>query len=181
MATPLPEVTRLPKLVVDFLTQTFIPYARAKEPTLIARPSGRVMFYRWWVVRDEGVCSVYVNRHVGSDDVQAPHDHPWDNMSIILDGQFSECLYDGPELRETIVRRRGDVVVRAATLSHRIEMRPGEDCWTLFVTGPAINKWSFNCPGGPVPAERFLHPINPLSEPGPGCAGNQVADPVDTR
>jgi hypothetical protein len=173
MNIPEPSVARLPDLVVDFLAQTFIRYARTKEPTLVVRPNGPVMFYRWWLMRDEKLCSVYLNRHVGSDDVQAPHDHPWDNMSIILEGEFSEKLYEEHELRATVVRTKGDVVVRTATLSHRIEMRPGEECWTLFITGPSVNKWSFNCPDGPVPAELFLHPLNPLTEPGPGCGGNK--------
>ena len=170
-----PNVSKLPDLVVDFLAQTFTRYARANEPTLIVRPTGPVMFYRWWLMRDEKLCSVYINRHVGSDDLPAPHDHPWDNMTIVLDGRFSEELYQEDQLCETVVRTKGDVVVRSATFSHRIEMRPGEECWTLFVTGPVVNKWSFKCPGGPVPAELFLHPINPLTERGPGCEGGMSA------
>jgi hypothetical protein len=116
---------------------------------------------RWWLMRDEKLCSVYLNRHVGSDDVHAPRDHRWDNMSIILEGEFSEKLYEEHEPRETVVRTKGDVVVRAATLSHRIEMRPGEECWTLFVTGPAINKWCFKYPGGPVPPDQTTHRAQP--------------------
>jgi hypothetical protein len=175
MNIPQPRVTKLPDVAVDFMAQTFIGYARTKEPTLIARPNGAVMFYRWWLMRDEKLCSVYLNRHVGSDDVQAPHDHPWDNMSIILEGKFREKLYEKHELRQTVVRTKGDVVVRVARFSHRIEMEPGEECWTLFITGPTVNKWSFNCPDGPVLAELFLHPTNPLNEPGAGCAGNKPA------
>jgi hypothetical protein len=82
-------------------------------------------------------------------------------MSIILEGEFSEKLYEEHEPRETVVRTKGDVVVRAATLSHRIEMRPGEECWTLFVTGPAINKWCFKYPGGPVPPDQTTHCAQP--------------------
>jgi hypothetical protein len=170
-----PDVSKLPDLVVDFLAQTFTRYARANEPTLIVRPNGPVMFYRWWLMRDEKLCSVYINRHVGSDDLPAPHDHPWDNMTIVLEGKFCEQLYEEDELRETVMRSRGDVVVRSAAFSHRIEMRPGEECWTLFITGPVVNRWSFKCPGGPIPAELFLHPVNPLRERGPGCEGGMSA------
>jgi hypothetical protein len=84
------------------------------------------------------------------------------------EGELSEKLYEGHEPRETVVRTEGDGVVRTATLTHRIEMRPGEKCWTLFITGPTVNKWSFYCADGPIAAELLLHPIGPLAEPGPG-------------
>ena len=40
MNIPQPRVTKRLEVAVDFMTQTFIRYARAKQPTLLAWPNG---------------------------------------------------------------------------------------------------------------------------------------------
>ena len=40
------------------------------------------------------------------------------------------------------------VCVNRIGMPHRIEIRGGEQCWTLFITGPRIREWGFHCPQG---------------------------------
>jgi hypothetical protein len=60
------------------------------------------------------------------------------------EGESSEKLCEGHEPRETVVRTKA--TLRTATLPHRIEMRPGEKCWTLFI---------FYCADGPISGAVF--------------------------
>src|SRR3546814_12864301 len=82
------------------------------------------------------------------DDDRALHDHPWINLSIILDGGYWE-ITPGPNDRH---QHRwcppGTITFRRAAAAHRLDL--AEDiqgqripCWTLFITGPRIREWGF--------------------------------------
>jgi hypothetical protein len=38
-------------------------------------------------------------------------------------------------------------VLRKPTALHRVELTHGH-CWTLFITGPKVRDWGFQCPHG---------------------------------
>lgn len=98
---------------------------------------------RWWIVpRNEG-CNVYLHEILRSDDDRALHDHPWDNVSMVIDGRYIEHTPDG-----SFARDAGSIVQRSATDSHRLEVLPGERAVSLFITGPKLREWGFHCPNG---------------------------------
>lgn len=119
---------------------------------------------RWHVVRWNKFMSIYIHIFVRSDTDEALHDHPWANMSWILDGRYIEWMpYDlkrWPELRDLTpyIRKAGDVVFRKASQPHRVELQhlpflqPARSIeipvLSLFVTGPRIREWGFHCPKG---------------------------------
>lgn len=98
---------------------------------------------RWWIVPRNPFCSVYLHEILQSDDDRALHDHPWDNTSVVLDGGYTEHTPDG-----VFERVAGDVVSRPAQSMHRLVIPDGGRAVTLFLTGPRVREWGFDCPNG---------------------------------
>ena len=98
---------------------------------------------RWWVVPRNRLQNVYLHEILGSDDDRALHDHPWDNVSVLIDGSYIEHNPEGSFLREV-----GSVISRKATDSHRLEIPDGGRAVSLFFTGPIVREWGFHCQHG---------------------------------
>ncbi len=118
---------------------------------------------RWWIIPRNAGCNVYLHEILRSDDDRAMHDHPWSNTSYLLFGSYVEHT---PEGRFT--RIAGDIVEREATDLHRLEVIPGECAISLFITGPKVREWGFQCPQGWVHWEKFTAPGD-SSKTGAGC------------
>jgi hypothetical protein len=109
---------------------------------------------RWFIKREEEGTGrrVYLHCFCRSDYDRALHDHPWSSTSIILEGEYLEHLQDG-----TVEHRKaGDVVSRSAEAQHRVELIGGRRCWTLFITGPKVREWGFQCKDGWVHNNDFI-------------------------
>lgn len=116
---------------------------------------------RWWVIPRNEQFNVYLHRFLRSDDDRALHDHPWDNQSWLLEGEYLEHTPYG-----VLHRRAGDYIERAAKSAHRIELIDGKPTTSLFITGPKIREWGFFCPQGWVHWQTFTAGPNG----GRGCA-----------
>src|SRR3546814_13486763 len=103
---------------------------------------------RWWVIPRNRFINIYLHQVLRPDDDRALHDHPWINLSIILDGGYWE-ITPGPNDRH---QHRwcppGTITFRRAAAAHRLDL--AEDiqgqripCWTLFITGPRIREWGW--------------------------------------
>lgn len=126
---------------------------------------------RWWVIpRNESV-NVYLHDIRKSDDDRAPHDHPWANTSYLLFGSYIEHTPEG-----SFVRRAGDVVTRPAEALHRLEVIPGERAVSLFITGPKLRDWGFQCEHGWVHWEDFTSADG--TRTGAGCGEYGALTPV---
>lgn len=113
-----------------------------REPDFIIGGRDNPYLLRWWVIPRNRWFNIYLHRFLRSDDDRALHDHPWWNLSIVLSGAYTEITPQGSYLR-----KRGRLVLRRATASHRIYLHAGP-VWTLFLTGPTIRDWGFHCPQG---------------------------------
>lgn len=105
---------------------------------------------RWWVIPRNPFANIYLHWINRSDDDRALHDHSWDNVSVLLSGGYREHTPDG-----TFDRSAGDVVQRKATDLHRLELVDGQPALSLFITGPKVREWGFDCPNGWVPWQQF--------------------------
>lgn len=120
--------------------------------------------------------SPYLHRILRDDDDRALHDHPAASVSVILEGGYWEILPDDPRRwplhRSTCMEWRapGRVIVRRASLPHRLELVADLPCITLFLFGPRCRDWGFWCPGGWVHWRDFTAPGDPGAI-GPGCDG----------
>ena len=107
---------------------------------------------RWYLLPRNRACNLYLHQFLRSDDDRALHDHPWANLSILLDGAYVEVV--ATRGGTTVGRRRdaGCLVARGPRRAHRVALFAGEDgvprpVWTLFATGPKLRAWGFWCPG----------------------------------
>ncbi len=150
---------------------------RAVKPVMQLAPDETIKeryLNRWWLAlhkrrKDEKTMGwggprsrlgqVYLHRFEGPDDDRALHDHPWWNVSIVLEGEYLEVT-------ETAAtwRKPGDVVFRKATAAHRIAAVAEGGCTTLFITGPKVREWGFRMPNGFVPWRELQEASSELCE-----------------
>lgn len=119
-------------------------------------------------------CNVYLHDIRKSDDDRAFHDHPWFNTSFLIEGRYIEHTPEG-----SIERKAGDFVSRGANQLHRLEVIPGESAISLFITGPKVREWGFECPQGWVHWKDFTDE-NDSSQVGRGPKGKGDAAPRPT-
>lgn len=149
---------RLPSCILRRLHAVLMDrVANRREPDFTVMNAGGPYLRRWWVIPRNRVFNIYLHQFVASDEDRALHDHPWINLSVLLDGAYREYMtHDRCRYREA-----GDVVLRGPRAAHRVELfkrwvvRGGEvtgfvmcPVWTLFITGPRVRQWGFLCPQG---------------------------------
>jgi len=115
--------------------------------------------HRWWRIARNAYMNIYYHIVLRSDDDRALHDHPWANLSIVLDGGYYEHTIDAGGVNKKTWYGPGSVRFRrAGTFAHRLELAPkhatGEP-WdrnalqpvtTIFITGPVLRRWGFHHP-----------------------------------
>lgn len=98
---------------------------------------------RWWVIPRNKLQNVYLHEINKSDDERAFHDHPWDNTSLLLRGSYIEHTPEG-----IFERLPGEIIHRPAKALHRLVVPDNAQVLSLFVTGPVVREWGFDCPQG---------------------------------
>lgn len=121
-------------------------WARGKMqmlPDVVIGGADHPYLERWWIIPRNASCNVYLHRILRSDDDRALHDHPWMNTSYILLGRYREITPEGEFIREA-----GSMIEREASSLHRLELIDDQPCISLFITGPKVREWGFQCPQG---------------------------------
>ncbi len=119
-----------------------------RPPDFIIGGHDNPYLLRWWVIPRNKVFNIYLHEFRRSDDDRALHDHPWFNLSLLLEGRYAEHTIRAGGVGIRVERRRGMMKFSAPWSAHRVEIYPGERCWTLFITGPVLRSWGFHCPHG---------------------------------
>lgn len=91
--------------------------------------------------------NVFLHKFINSDPDDV-HDHPWSYATLILKGGYYEWI---PQFNEQGIktcevrhwRGPGHFRVCRANSFHRIELREGVECWTLFIPGKQQKSWGF--------------------------------------
>ena len=86
----------------------------------------------------------YLHKFVASDGDRWLHDHPFNALSIILLGSYSEKIltgFDCPGV-QTITRRRRWFNFVGANKFHQIS-GINQETWTLFIHAPHRKQWGF--------------------------------------
>ena len=142
---------RLPKFLVNWLAKQMTGVVMSRSPDQEIGPKVSPYMLRWILWRKEWLGGVYLHIFLEDDDDRALHDHPFPSLSFVLDGTMREVYaekgYPPQDSRQHSVRmiRKGDIVPRRASFSHRIELL-SDTAVTLFVIGPHIREWGFWCP-----------------------------------
>lgn len=85
---------------------------------------------------------VHLHQFLRGDADPELHNHPWElAVSLVLAGGYFEERRAGDDVVTHEVRPGHLNIIRSSTF-HRVELRE-VDCWTLFVSGPAVQTWGF--------------------------------------
>lgn len=130
--------------------------AGERAPDFVVGGADTPYMRRWWVIPRNRWFNIYLHQFLRSDDDRALHDHPWFNVSILLRGRYVEHSIRAGGVGHAVERHTGAVKFRAPWSAHRVEIAEGEECWTLFVTGPVQREWGFHCTRGWRPWREFV-------------------------
>ncbi len=97
-------------------------------------PPGKPYLIRW--ILDLGLFSIRLHRWLYSDDLRAPHDHPWWFWTLCLWGRYVDLSEGGED-----VVTPGSIRFRRA--EHRHSVRVERPAWTILITGPESRIWGF--------------------------------------
>lgn len=124
---------------------------------------------RWWVIPRNKLFNVYVHEFLRSDDDRALHDHPWPWASLLLSGRYIEHTIAAGGIHRLRAYWRGCFRMHGPRFAHRLEIVPGQPCYTLFITGPRVREWGFHCRRGWVHWQKFTDPKTGGTTVGRGC------------
>lgn len=143
----------LPEPLRRWMLLRMLKLSRSRPPDFVI---GSDYLSRWWVIPRNKIFNIYSHRISRDDDDRALHDHPWWNVSIILRGAYAEHVPDdGSDQAPILFRWPGTVIVRRAKALHRLAVLEGP-VWSLFITGPRLRTWGFQCPQGWRPWYEFV-------------------------
>ena len=112
---------------------------------------GPTVLHRWILWRGRTGSAVYLHEFVQSEP-RDPHDHPKRFTTIGIRGRYREMVYKRDRLNRPSIRWYRAPWIRwfQPEHIHRIELAPGETCWTLALVGPAVVPWGFYVPNKAV-------------------------------
>lgn len=126
----------LPPFAVVSMLAMARRFMRQEPSQILGRDEKDPYLLRWWLEKDPQLGSVYLHHMLRSDAENEKHDHPSDNLSIVLDGEMGEHTDEG-----FFIRKPGDIIARKAEQRHRIEIQ--SPIITMWVMGPKIREWGF--------------------------------------
>lgn len=151
------------------LGRALIRYAQLRTPNWVIGGAENPYLLRWYVIPRNRFFNIYIHYFLRSDDDRALHDHPWVNLSVLLEGCYIEHTIAAGGIHYRELRCAGDWKLRTPRSAHRIELAYGP-CWTLFITGPKVREWGFHCPDKGWRHWRiFTNPLDGGRTTGRGC------------
>jgi hypothetical protein len=135
---------------MNALTRLLLRFARPYHKGHLLHADGTPYMRRFGLFETRWL-SARVHHIATADWDRDMHDHPWNFVSVVLAGGYTEdrppCRHkpqwiDGDELRTASRRSAPSVAFRRATDRHVISSVDPET-WTLFIYGPILQWWGF--------------------------------------
>lgn len=141
---------------------------------LWSEKDGLYMKRDWLIAKSDDKPAARIHQINRSDVDRASHNHPWRNVSVVLNGCYYELipadqqedfqnvpehirgLCKNTEPMRAIKRVAGDVVCREAHDRHKILIDPNEKPTSLFITSPKSQEWGFFTEQGFVHHQQYL-------------------------
>lgn len=147
--------------------------AKRKPDVIIGANHNPPYMKRWWIIPRNRFFNIYLHEVGQDDDDRALHDHPWINMSYVVDGGYMEHTIRDGGINIRTPRLAGAIKFRLPSAAHRLEL-VGKQAVSIFVTGPNVRSWGFHCPNRWVPWKEFtddkvLPDGTVISNQGKGC------------
>lgn len=171
---------RMPRWFTRLCARYVQRYMAKRPPDYVIGGADDPYLLRWWFIPRNKWFNIYFHHFMRSDTDEALHDHPWNNVSFVLDGSYNEMMPafpdKWPEDRTMILKRRwpGDIVKRKATDPHAIilsKLFGGKESpvMSIFFTGPLLREWGFWCKQGWRHWKDFVVRRDGGNERGAGC------------
>jgi hypothetical protein len=156
-------------MLKEFLRRRALKIMAARKPDFIIGTKEDPYLIRWWVIPRNKLFNIYLHEIVRDDDDRALHDHPWVNLSYLLEGSYTEVTIAAGGINHRAVLRAGDWRFRRSTAAHRLELDHSSRVLSLFITGPRIREWGFHCHKGWRHFKEFVAIRDGVSGIGAGC------------
>lgn len=130
------------------MAEWFHLLAASRNPDFIIGDPSDPYVERWYVIPRNPVFNIYLHHFLHSDEDEALHDHPWFNLSVLLEGAYIEETIKAGGVHRRNYKQPGSFQFRTPWRAHRVELLSGLPCWSLFFTGPVIRRWGFHCKNG---------------------------------
>lgn len=157
------------------LKQWATSYRKSRAPdVIIGEDRSPPYIKRWYVIPRNKWFNIYLHEIGQDDDDRALHDHPWINMSYVVEGGYTEHTIEYGGVNKRTSRLPGAIKFRLPSSAHRLELIE-KRAISIFITGPNVRKWGFHCPKGWRRYEEFvtiktLADGTVVSNQGNGCA-----------
>ena len=125
-----------------------------------------VLYMRRWVAEVPWLGGVRLHYIAGPDPSPDPHDHPFDFVSFVLRGEYTEETPGGgiqpftdAEIQYPAVwkrRRWLSLAYRPAEAQHKVLMVSPGGCWTLVLSGRRRRTWGYVTARGWVDFRTYL-------------------------
>lgn len=147
---------------------------RSRSPDFIVGTEADPYMLRWYAIPRNKLFNIYLHEFVRSNDPRALHDHPWVNLSIIVQGCYVEHTIAAGGIHRRIEYSAGTLRLRSPFFAHRVEIAPGTRPRTIFITGPVLRQWGFHCRLGWRSFKDFVRIVpgpdgSRVSQIGEGC------------
>lgn len=134
-----------------------------RHRVILDRASNEPYLERYYVFlkdRTRFPFNIFVHKFLRGDPDDV-HDHPWPYATLILKGGYYEWTPEfdsaGKKVSETRHwRGPGHFRICSADSYHRIELKDGVECWTVFMPGPQQREWGFLADNQWIPHEQYL-------------------------
>lgn len=174
-----------PDFIRRYLYRKVAAVMQRREPDFQIGPKGAIYLQRWFAIPRNKWFNIYLHRFLMDDLDEALHDHPWVNCSILLDGSYYEVIFaedrDSAHFTrdnyfyKSVYRREGSITFRRAVTAHRVVLlksaatKEPKPTISLFLTGPLLRTWGFDCPKGWIPYTQYAKVDERSSVVGKGC------------
>ena len=112
----------------------------------IMDPDGEGLYLRRWYIVSTPWFGIYLHHIYRHDLDRALHDHPWNFLSLILWGGYTEERAASDGDRYVVKRKRWSLARRKATDLHAITEIDRSPTWTLCLVGRRQRVWGFLVP-----------------------------------
>ncbi len=95
------------------------------------------------------------------DDPRDLHDHPWWYITIILRGGYwehtdPELMWSGDNPKPSKIWYGPGSILFSRGGFHRLQLKDGIPCWTLFIRGRKTREWGFSRNGIWIPNREYI-------------------------
>jgi len=136
----------LPKSITckEFDVPRLIQLARCTTPDFTIGD----IFFRWHLIHcADDQYGIYLH-HILDEDKRWPHDHPWNFISLVIEGKYDEFVFlksagKTPTFAKSVRTIHDGGVFRSASTAHFTEVSAEGGAWSIVLREPMSRSWGF--------------------------------------